>query len=485
MRPPQGLVETTPRRYRTGKAAEPSGFCLLMDQVSSLGPEKKSLREDRATSPRSVAVLVVSAAVELRALVRERLSGWRGGESRRGSGEMDRPEPDAGLTLREATSGADALEKLMDASCDVLLLDAALPDLRPGEFRELVGAEWPEVQILGLPVMGGVSGGEGAEPSWLLREIGEVLRGRGGEQGAIGQGADVALQAAGEGGRLRGAEVAAGAEGEEPILGAARGTGPRTEQGGGVGRARVGGGWQGMVGGSDAMQRVYRSVRLVARRDTSVLVEGESGTGKDLVAQAVHAASGRAKQPFVVINCAAIPEALLEAELFGYTKGAFTGAVQSRIGRIHAAHGGTLFLDEIGEMPLPLQSKLLRFLEQGEVQRIGGSDTLKVDVRVVAATNAGLKKLAGTGGFREDLYYRLAVFPIRLPPLRERMEDLPALVELFLERFAPGMRVSAGAWARLQGHSWPGNVRELRNVMERASLYAEGAPEIGAEDVEL
>ena len=146
--------------------------------------------------------------------------------------------------------------------------------------------------------------------------------------------------------------------------------------------------WQGLIGDSAAMQRVFHAARLVARRDTTVLIQGESGTGKDLIAQAIHNTGARSKQPFVVINCAAIPETLLEAELFGHTKGAFTGAVQSRIGRIHAAHGGTLFLDEIGDMPFPLQSKLLRFLEQGEVQRIGGTDTLKVDCRVIACTTA-------------------------------------------------------------------------------------------------
>src|ERR1700688_4616257 len=162
------------------------------------------------------------------------------------------------------------------------------------------------------------------------------------------------------------------------------------------------------------MQRFYKSTTMVVRRDTTVLVTGESGTGKDLIAQAIHLISPRQKQPLVVINCAAIPETLLEAELFGYTKGSFTGAVQSRIGRIHAAHGGTLFLDELGDMPLSLQSKILRFLEQGEVQRLGGNDNLKVDVRVVAATNADLKKLITQQRFRDDLYYRIAVFSIHL-----------------------------------------------------------------------
>jgi len=225
-----------------------------------------------------------------------------------------------------------------------------------------------------------------------------------------------------------------------------------------------------MIGDSEPMQRVYELTHMVARRNTTVLVTGESGTGKDLIAQAIHLISSREKQPLVVINCAAIPESLLEAELFGYVKGSFTGAVQSRIGRIHAAHGGTLFLDEIGDMPLSLQSKILRFLEQGEVQRIGGNDNLKVDVRVVAATNASLQDLVKQHLFREDLYYRLAIFPIKLPPLRERLGDLEKLVEAFLGKFCPGVPLGAGALEALARHDWPGNVRELRNVLERASI---------------
>jgi transcriptional regulator with GAF, ATPase, and Fis domain len=238
-----------------------------------------------------------------------------------------------------------------------------------------------------------------------------------------------------------------------------------------------------MIGDSEPMRRVYSLVRMVASRDTTVLVLGESGTGKDLAAQEIHLISPRRKQPFVVVNCAAIPEALLEAELFGYTKGSFTGAVQSRIGRIHAAHGGTLFLDEIGDMPLSLQSKILRFLEQGEVQRLGGNDNLKVDVRVIAATNADLKKRVEQGEFREDLYYRLAVFPIQLPPLRDRLGDLEELAVAFVAKYRPGLRISSEALENLRQQQWPGNVRELRNTIERATILAEYASDIRREHI--
>jgi transcriptional regulator with GAF, ATPase, and Fis domain len=240
-----------------------------------------------------------------------------------------------------------------------------------------------------------------------------------------------------------------------------------------------------MIGDSEPMQRTYHAIQMVAARNTTVLITGESGTGKDLVAQEIHLLSPRKKDPLVIVNCAAIPEALLEAELFGYTKGSFTGAVQSRIGRIHAAHGGTLFLDEVGDMPLSLQSKILRFLEQGEVQRLGGNDNLKVDVRVIAATNANLMKLVSEQRFREDLYYRLAVFPIRLPRLQDRMGDLEELARAFVVKYAPQLSLSAEALEVLGRHHWPGNVRELRNVIERACIFAEAAREIKAEHVLL
>jgi DNA-binding NtrC family response regulator len=230
-----------------------------------------------------------------------------------------------------------------------------------------------------------------------------------------------------------------------------------------------------MIGYAPCMLEISRRVRLVAPRSTPVLIEGPTGSGKELVAEALHRLSTRSRKPFVAINCAAIPEALLEAELFGHTRGAFTGAVQGRIGRIEAADGGTLFLDEIGEMPQGLQSKLLRFVECGELQRVGDNETLKVDVRIVAATHQALAQQTQEGGFRSDLYYRLAVFLIRTPSLAEHTEDLPLLVNHFLARMgrvAPIKRVDAGALAKLTAHDWPGNVRELEHVLERGAILA-------------
>jgi transcriptional regulator with GAF, ATPase, and Fis domain len=187
----------------------------------------------------------------------------------------------------------------------------------------------------------------------------------------------------------------------------------------------------GMLGLSAAIRQTYRLARMVAPRDTTVLITGETGTGKELIAEAIHKLSPRSAHPFVVVNCAAIPEALFEAELFGYSRGAFTGAMQSRLGRIHVAQGGTLFLDEIGELPLSMQAKLLRFLQNGEVQRLGSSEVYRVDVRVVCATNVRLLDQVQNKQFRQDLYYRLAVFPIGLPPLRERVEDITILANHF------------------------------------------------------
>lgn len=243
-----------------------------------------------------------------------------------------------------------------------------------------------------------------------------------------------------------------------------------------------------LIGNAPCMLDVSRRVRLVAPRPTPVLIEGPTGSGKELVAEAVHRLSMRSRKPFVAINCAAIPEALLEAELFGHTRGAFTGAVQGRVGRIEAADGGTLFLDEIGEMPLGLQSKLLRFVECGELQRVGDNETVKVDVRIVAATHQALGKQAQSGGFRADLYYRLAVFLIRTPALAEHTEDLPLLVNHFLTRMgreAPVKRLDEGALAKLAAHDWPGNVRELEHVLERGAILAGDEAVVTAREIDF
>jgi DNA-binding NtrC family response regulator len=243
-----------------------------------------------------------------------------------------------------------------------------------------------------------------------------------------------------------------------------------------------------LIGNHPCMLEVSRRVRLVAPRMASVLIEGPTGSGKELVAEALHRLSTRSRKTFVALNCAAIPEALLEAELFGHTRGAFTGAVQSRVGRIEAADGGTLFLDEIGEMPLALQSKLLRFVECGELQRVGDNETVKVDVRIIAATHRHLAQQTQDGSFRPDLYYRLAVFLIRTPALAEHPQDLPLLVDHFLARLgreAPLKRIEPAALAKLAGHDWPGNVRELEHVLERAAILAGDEPVVSVLEIDF
>jgi len=233
----------------------------------------------------------------------------------------------------------------------------------------------------------------------------------------------------------------------------------------------------GIIGRSHALRTALRAVEQVAATDATVLVTGESGTGKELIANAVHKASARHEGPFVKVNCAAMPANLIESELFGHERGAFTGASLKRVGRFALADGGTIFLDEIGELPLELQAKLLRVLQEGEFEPLGSSRTRRVDVRVVAATNRNLLQEVQAGRFREDLYFRLAVFPIQLPPLRERSEDIPLLVAAFLERLSVRLgrafeAPSREAIRQLQDYRWPGNVRELHNVVERAVICA-------------
>jgi transcriptional regulator with GAF, ATPase, and Fis domain len=235
------------------------------------------------------------------------------------------------------------------------------------------------------------------------------------------------------------------------------------------------------------MQRLRQEIDLVAGSDLPVLITGETGVGKELVASAVHANSRRADEPLVQVNCAALPETLAESELFGHLRGAFTGATADRTGMFEVADGGTLFLDEIGELPPTIQPKLLRALQQGEVQRIGADRVSRVDVRIIAATNRDLGKAVRDGRFREDLYYRLKVIPVTLPPLRERTEDIPLLVKYFVDGFNREFKKSAKgvtseALERLITYPWPGNVRELRNVIERAMIL-ENKPEITLQDL--
>jgi DNA-binding NtrC family response regulator len=379
----------------------------------------------RADESTVISVLLVSPNSRLRLALRDKLRPPR-------------------WNLTEAGSGAEALECLDENASEILLLDPLLPDLESGEFSGMVRDQFPNIQILSVNSHTGQLVLGTSSPTLLSAQLTELLY--------------------------------SGGNAPSNAISPERLQRMRTHEPGYMGI-------RGMIGDSQAMRQVYQLTHMVARRDTTVLVTGESGTGKDLIAQAIHLISLRQKQPLVVINCAAIPESLLEAELFGYVKGSFTGAVQSRIGRIHAAHGGTLFLDEIGDMPLSLQSKILRFLEQGEVQRIGGNDNLKVDVRVVAATNADLLSRVKQGLFREDLYYRLAIFPIKLPPLRERDGDVVQLAEAFLEKFSPGVSFSPDAIQALEQHTWPGNVRELKNVIERSSIVVGGEREIQAKHI--
>jgi two-component system, NtrC family, nitrogen regulation response regulator NtrX len=243
-----------------------------------------------------------------------------------------------------------------------------------------------------------------------------------------------------------------------------------------------------IVGSSPALEEVLRTIRKVAPTDARVLITGESGTGKELVAAAIHGLSPRKGAPFVRVNSAAIPRELVESEMFGHEKGAFTGAVARRRGRFELAHGGTLFLDEVGDLGTEAQAKLLRTLESGTLQRLGGRDPIEVDVRVLAATNRNLRELVAEGAFREDLLFRLEVVPLHLPPLRERVEDIPPLVEHALELLRlrhglPAPRLDEAAMARLARHPWPGNVRELLNLVERIAILHPGA-EVGEEELE-
>ena len=384
-------------------------------------------------------VLLVSANQALRAHLAETLRGLR-------------------WTVQEAQSGAEAWLRQEDRPCGAVLLDDWLPDLTAGEFAQQFLQEFPTVDMLstqGTPFAAAIRGPRRNELLLALRDAEHLCDAA--PAAAIPTDAAVVLNpGAPEARRQRSSELVFALPD--------------------------------MLGASEAIQELAAMIRLAAPHTASILIEGETGTGKELVAQAVHRLSTRAAKPFVTLNCAAIPEQLLESELFGHTRGAFTGAVNSRMGRIEAAHGGTLFLDEIGEMPLPLQAKMLRFLECGEIQRIGENETSRVDVRIVAATHQALEQNAEEGRFRLDLFHRLAVFPVFVPPLRERMDDLPMLVRHALERMGkdmPQRSVSPAALEMLEAHRWPGNVRELLHVLQRAAILSTHSTEIGPEHIRL
>ncbi len=387
--------------------------------------------------------------------------------------------------VREAQGGAEAWAEAEAAHPEALIVDSWLPDLDLNEFLSDFRGGFPGVDVV---TAGGSSGSESARGPYR-QELLYALRSSQESDGAAWNAAPsletarslvempkVQLSMPGPASDSNATKLTGTSLKAIPIRpGAAAepGSAERLPE---------------LIGNAPCMIEIGRRVRLVAPRLTPVLIEGPTGSGKELVAEALHRLSSRSRKPFVAINCAAIPESLLEAELFGHTRGAFTGAVQGRTGRIEAADGGTLFLDEIGEMPLGLQSKLLRFVECGELQRVGDNETVRVDVRIIAATHRPLASQAQSGGFRSDLYYRLAVFLIRTPALSEHAQDLPLLVEHFLEKLGrdtPRKRVDEGALAKLSAHDWPGNVRELEHVLERGAILAGDNPVLTTREIDF
>ena len=411
-----------------------------------------AVNEMRQVQPRTA--VVASADVSFRARVREALRGLR-------------------WQVMEAGGGAEALAHLEARPAEVMIVDTWLPDLEVEEFVAEFEALHPGTDLIAVedPALGGTRA-----RSPRRNEVLFALRRGEDADGAIWNGAPEISEPEARPVLVR----------EEVFeAGSATTRGPQamgSAKGAALGRLPE------LTGETAEMLEVSRRVRLVAPRGATVLVQGPTGSGKGLVARAVHRLGDRARRRLVGLNCAAIPETLLEAELFGHTRGAFTGAVQGRVGRIEAADGGTLFLDEIGEMPLALQAKLLRFLETGELQRIGDNEPIQVDVRIVAATHRSLGQMVKEGSFRADLYYRLAVFLIQTPSLAGRPADLPLLVDHLMERMAEqgaARRLAPEAMEKLRGHDWPGNVRELQHVLERAAILAEERAVIGAEEIEF
>jgi DNA-binding NtrC family response regulator len=368
---------------------------------------------------------------------------------------------DRGYQVEQAASGETAIERLADFAFDIIITDLRLPGVDGAAVLEAAVQRYPEIIAIVVTGYGTVKDAVEAikRGAWDFVskpfQIDELL---------------LALDAALEQRRLKSENAYLRAQLEERY------------------------GFSGVVGKSRAMGRLFQLLETVATTSSTILITGETGTGKEVVARAIHQSSPRRQQRFVALNCSAIPETLLEAELFGHVRGAFTGAVGTRQGRLEQAHKGTLFLDEVGTMSAALQMKLLRVLQEREFERVGDSHTIKVDVRIIAATNSDLAKMVAEGSFREDLFYRLNVIPVELPPLRERKEDIPLLVQHFLDRLAKegsGSRkggverksVSQDGMRRLMAYHWPGNVRQLENAIERAVAFSAGRAQMDVGDL--
>jgi DNA-binding NtrC family response regulator len=366
---------------------------------------------------------------------------------------------DRGFSVQQAESGEAALLALAEFAFDVIVTDLRLPGIDGSAVIDAAIARYPEIIAIVITGYGTVKDAVAAIKRGAADfvnkpfQIDELLH---------------ALDSALEQRRLKSENAYLRAQLEQ--------------------RYR----FEGVVGRGRAMERVFQLLETVAPTNSTILITGETGTGKEVVARAIHHNSPRRVHRFMAVNCAAIPESLLEAELFGHVRGAFTGAVGSRQGRLEQAHRGTLFLDEVGTMSAALQTKLLRVLQEREFERVGDSHTTKVDVRIIAATNSDLAQMVAEGEFREDLFYRLNVIPVELPPLRERKEDVPFLVQHFLDKFRNGggpgpaetpVTVAQDAMRQLMAFSWPGNVRQLENAIERAVAISGGRAQIEVEDL--
>jgi DNA-binding NtrC family response regulator len=361
---------------------------------------------------------------------------------------------DRGYAVEQAESGEAALARLADFAYDVIITDLRLPGIDGSAVIDAALDRYPDIVAIVVTGYGTVKDAVEAikRGAWDFVskpfQIDELLH---------------ALNAALEQRRLKSENAYLRAQLDE--------------------RYR----FEGLIGKSPAMKRLFQLLETVAATNSTILITGETGTGKEVVARAIHHNSPRKTHRFVALNCSAIPETLLEAEIFGHVRGAFTGAIGNREGRLEQAHRGTLFLDEVGTMSAALQMKLLRVLQEREFERVGDSKTIKVDVRVIAATNSDLLKMVGDGQFREDLYYRLNVIPVHIPPLRERRDDITLLVQHFLEKFrstgSATVTVSQEAMRRLMSYAWPGNVRQLENATERAVAFGGSRGQIEAADL--